>query len=582
MKKYLRYSLIVILLTGWTLQLFALSGDALIPSPTARQITVDGVFCLDKHTDINYQDSALVSVAHQLATDLYAQTGWSLIVKKEQSLGRNIQLSIDPHESFLPEAGQTYGVSAKSSKGVDERYLLQITPNKIRIVGATVEAVFRGCTTLRQLTGVALGQHSIELPTQIIQDAPRFAWRGLSLDVSRSFIEADEVKSVIDMMALYKFNVLHLHLTDNQGWRIEIKQYPKLTTVGGYVENKGRKGGYFTQEQYMDLVRYAAEKQITVVPELDLPGHTEAVFKSYPHFVNAAHLPFKFDMPGQAMVSLDPDDEAAMQMVEVALTEIAALTPGRFIHIGSDETFGMQDDKYAAFVKKSRAIVRRLGKEIVGWQEMARAEVATGDVLQHWISFSRKQILARQSENRKNDDKNSSASNIPKEVLEMLGATYQKAPNDLPQGIARGAKILLSPGAFAYLDCPYEEESTDILQRADRMRLGLSTYARQNLRDMYDWDPTTLYPAFDWRKDIAGVEATIFGETIETFLDMQFLLLPRLTGIAEKGWNADRSASWEDYRQCLANQAPLWELAGWNFFKSSLIDWTQPLPFVKH
>lgn len=362
-----------------------------------------------------------------------------------------------------------------------------------------------------------------------------------------------------------------------------------MVTVQGRPLWPSANESYLTQAQYTDIVRYAADRFITIVPELDLPGHSNDIFKAYPQAVNAAKLPFELNLPGQALACLDPDDEPTMQMVGTAIRQIAALTPGRFIHIGADETFGMQDDKYQKFVHRIRSLVHSLGKEVVGWQEMSRAEVAEGDIIQNWIAFSRKQIAAqaKRAEVAKHSKQSSS---IPQEVREYLGRTYKKAPQDIPTAISKGAKILLSPQAFCYLDCPYEEESIDPNQKDERDRLGLQQYTRQNLKDMYDWNPircvaapsdtltkgngnTSVAEGSDATKHIAGIEAAIWGESIHSFSDMQFLLLPRLTGVAEKAWGATNNTSWETYRQQLSFQSPLWRKLNWNFFKSSLVDW---------
>lgn len=546
----------------------------ILPSPTVVTVGQEtDTFTLSAKTILYYEDAHLAPLAHQLLADIHQQTGLNLSLKQETlKHQQGIVLEVNPMHQQLLAKGQTYGLSAHSSEQIDERYAIAVSARQIRLIGATDEALFRACTSLRQLMGVNKEATTFGIVSQLVQDAPKMAWRGLSLDVSRYFIKPDEVKQVIDMMALYKYNVLHLHLSDNQGWRLEIKQYPELARVGGFVENNDRQGGYYTQEQFSDLVRYAAARYITIVPELELPGHSKAIFQAYPQFRNIASLPFEFEVPGQALYSLDPTDEAAMAMVKSVLTEVAALTPGRFIHIGGDETFGMHEEPYKAFIHQARAIVHSLGKEVVGWQEMTRAEVSEGDVLQHWIRFSRKQIEA--NEHRKAASATTKQVNkLPAEVTKMLGATYQKAGTDIPTGVKQGAKILLSPGAFTYLDCPFEETSVDASQQAICSRLGMKHYAPQNLRDQYEWDATSLFPELNWKQDIAGVEATIFCETIESFHDVQLMLMPRLTGVAEQAWSTGRILPWDNYRRVISTHQGLWKAISWDYFKSSLIDW---------
>ena len=575
MKTRLSIFLCILYICTFTIQAKYKCG--IIPMPAMQQLESlqDSGFQMTPSTKIAYSNNVLKSTAQQLVRTLSYQTGQKLgEAQASQKVENGILLTVNPQDTLLLQGHITYGISPQSQQPIDERYAIRVDHKTVTVVGATVEGVARGCATLRQLIGC---NAKVVIPAQTIKDAPLYAWRGLSLDVARSFIEMEEVKTVMDIMALYKMNVLHLHLSDNQGWRIEIKAYPELATKGGFVPNKGRKGGFFTQQQYSELVKYAAERNITIVPELDLPGHSDAIFKTYPFLNNAAHLPFDFDFPGQAPVSLDSDDEEATKMVESIIREICQLTPGRFIHIGGDETFGMDDDKYVRFVKRIRAIVHQMGKEVVGWQEMARAEVGKGDILQHWIAFSKKQMAKKtdstDTQGKRSDNEHSIK--MSDEVKKMLGATYMKAPKDLPVGIANGAKILLSPSSFVYLDCPYEEKSIDTLQYADQKRLGLHAYTPQNLYDMYDWNPKTYHTNIDWQKDVAGIEAAIWGESIESFRDMQFLLLPRLTGVAEKAWSHAEHISWDSYKSRLSAQCKLWEHYGWNYFKSSLIDWEQ-------
>ena len=206
------------------------------------------------------------------------------------------------------------------------------------------------------------------------------------------------------MIALYKMNVLHMHLSDNQGWRIEIKKYPELAEIGGQLPNNGRKGGYYTQEEFKDLVNYAKERFITIIPEVDIPGHTAAIFAAYPDFKNAVKFKTNVNIPGQAFNALDVDDPKAMQFTEDVIAELAALAPGNYIHIGGDEAIG-----FVRFINKTREIVLKNGKKMVGWQETARADISEGDVIQHWIYLK-----------QKNEDSSKKKDNIPAEYKEIM------------------------------------------------------------------------------------------------------------------------------------------------------------------
>ena len=324
-----------------------------------------------------------------------------------------------------------------------------------------------------------------------------------------------------------------MHLSDNQGWRIEIKKYPELAEIGGQLPNNGRKGGYYTQEEFKDLVNYANERFITIIPEVDIPGHTAAVFAAYPDFKNAVKFKTKVNIPGQAFNALDVDDPKAMQFTEDVIAELAALAPGNYIHIGGDEAIGLPHDKFVRFINKTREIVLKNGKKMVGWQETARADISEGDVIQHWIYLK-----------QKSEDSSKKKDNIPaeyKEIMALFAEFMKEAPKDPGLGISKKAKVILSPSGYVYLDHKYLEPSADSTQNAEQERLGMA--------------------------------AAIWCETITNFRDLQFLLMPRLAGVAEKGWSKVENTHWDEYKVRLGAQAPLWEKADWNYFKSSLVDW---------
>jgi len=542
-----------------------LKNTSLIPAPVEFQGLSGSPFSLNEKTPITYSDPSLQHVAQQLSNEIKAQTGLNLSVESTASTkkSRSIFLELNTNIPAFNTLPQAIGLSAKDGNPADERYILTITSKGIQITSTSPEGIYRGISSLRQLVNSGHKEGAIINLTPLeIVDAPKIAWRGLSLDVSRNFSTVAEVKKVIDMLALYKMNVLHFHITDNQGWRIEIKKYPKLTEVGSEMPNGTRKGGYYTQEEYKDLVQYAADRFITIVPEIDMPGHTAAVFASYPELKNAVNLKnLKINIPGQALGALDPDDEKTMAFVEDVLTEIAALTPGSYLHIGGDETFGMPEEKFVEFINKARPMVHKLGKKMVGWQETSRAAVGKGDVLQHWIYLNTEGM---------SDENSDLASMLSPEIIKMLRETFAEAAHDVERGINKDVSFILSPSGFVYLDHRYKEPSVDPAQTAEQERLGMPGYPKRTVEEMFKWDPINFNPLIK-EQNIAGIEAAIWCETIESFSDLQFLILPRLFGVAEKGWSGN--TEWDDYRARLATQSPMWDKAGWNYFKSSLVDW---------
>jgi len=209
-------------------------------------------------------------------------------------------------------------------------------------VARTPAGLFYGVQTLRQLLPAAVEYSAafprpMRLPAARVVDAPRFAWRGAMLDVARHFIEAAEVKRFVDLMALYKLNRLHLHLSDDQGWRLEIRSRPNLTRHGGSTEVGGGPGGFYTQEQYADLVRYAQERFVTIVPEIDMPGHTNAALASYPELNCNGVAPALYTGTEVGFSALCVESEATYRWIDDVVREIAALTPGAYFHIGGEE-----------------------------------------------------------------------------------------------------------------------------------------------------------------------------------------------------------------------------------------------------
>lgn len=514
----------------------------IVPKPLNVE-TGDGSFTVDAATVVTVgRDASLRSVGELFAAMIEPVTGRAVKVKTAAD-GAKIDLAVDP------ELGE-------------EEYVLRVTPAGADVRGGSPKGVLYGLQSLRQL--VIEGEGTV--PAVTVKDKPYFGYRGAMLDVCRHFMPVEDVKAFIDILAMHKLNRFHFHLTDDQGWRIEIKKYPELAEIGGQLPNNGRKGGYYTQEEFKDLVNYAKERFITIIPEVDIPGHTAAIFAAYPDFKNAVKFKTNVNIPGQAFNALDVDDPKAMQFTEDVIAELAALAPGNYIHIGGDEAIGLPHDKFVRFINKTREIVLKNGKKMVGWQETARADISEGDVIQHWIYLK-----------QKNEDSSKKKDNIPaeyKEIMALFAEFMKEAPKDPGLGISKKAKVILSPSGYVYLDHKYLEPSADSTQNAEQERLGMAAYEKQTIQEMYDWDPMTFNPTVENpQKDVAGIEAAIWCETITNFRDLQFLLMPRLAGVAEKGWSKVENTHWDEYKVRLGAQAPLWEKADWNYFKSSLVDW---------
>jgi hexosaminidase len=341
------------------------------------------------------------------------------------------------------------------------------------------------------------------------------------LDVARHFFGPEDVKKYIDRLALYKMNVVHLHLSDDQGWRIEIKSWPNLTAHGGKTEVGGGEGGFFTQEEYSDIVKYASERYITVIPEIDMPGHTNAALSSYPELNIGGKATELYTGIQVGFSTLDTRSETTYKFVDDVVREIAALTPGQYFHIGGDESHVTKIDDYVYFINRVQDIVLSHGKKVIGWDEIANATLKPNTVVQYWA----------------------------------------RAANAV-KGISQGAKVLMSPSKYAYTDMKYDSTTVS----------GLNWAGYIEVDDAYNWDPSTIEPEIK-KENIIGVEAPLWTETVSEMNEAEYLIFPRLPGYAEIGWTPSEMRSWDEYRVRLAAHGRRMEYLGINFYRSPLVDW---------
>jgi hexosaminidase len=347
-------------------------------------------------------------------------------------------------------------------------------------------------------------------------------------------------------------NVLHLHLTDNEGWRLEIESWPRLTAVGAQGACADRPGGHYTQRELRELVAYARTRFVTIVPEIDLPGHAGAALTAYPDL-------------GRANLLHTSSDEVR-HFVRDVMREVAAESPAAFVHIGGDEAFGMDDAEHAGFVDEAVAIVHGLGKQAVGGQETCRADVGPDHVVQYWIDFA--------AELGATDDGSLTTTGIPPEVRQQLDDHFRVARGDLTRMAQKRCRVLLSPTTHLYLDRPHGDPSTRPDQEEQRGRLGLSFYPASSVQAMFEWRPFDAVPGVE-PSAIAGIEAAVWCETVETMDDLELLLLPRLAGVAEAAWSPARRAEWDAHRVRLGEHATIWRSAGWSWWHADSVAWRE-------
>lgn len=467
--------------------------------------------------------------------------------------GTRIGLAI---RSNTPDPTSTMGVHPDGGDPVNEGYTINVSDDGIQIEGETAEGTFRGATTLLQMA-----VYSPEIPHGTITDAPRFAWRGLSFDTVRCFHPVDTVKHVLDLLTLYKMNVFHFHLTDSEGWRFQVDEWPLLTDVSGQTARGDRPGGYYTTEEFADIVQYAADRFIRVIPEFDSPGHTASVINAYPELASA-----EIREMDPAMQYLHPHQDGVADLLRDVYTAMAEQTNADYIHIGGDEAIAMDQDLFHEYVQLAVSTAHETGKGVVGWQEAARGGVREGDLLQWWIPDE--MVASVQAAKEAGDGWGGWAPGDP--VGDAFLELFSMADQDVPLALDQGADVIISSAKWMYLDTRYPEESASPEQEDQRQRLGIpaGVYYNGTVEDSYHWNPETVNADLPLGR-IAGVEAAIWCESIEDESDLFFQLLPRLCGIAEKGWSDGRE--WDEYRERLAVQPLFWDAMGLTWFKSSAV-----------
>ena len=437
-----------------------------------------------------------------------------------------------------------------------EAYRLFVTPCRIDIVAGGAQGAFYAVQTLRQLLPAAAYEaddvRAVELPVVTIEDKPCLGYRGMMLDVGRHFFTVDEVKEALDIMALHKLNVFHWHLTDDQGWRIEIRKYPKLTEIGSvrsrtligrdpggtYDENckfdETPYGGYYTQDEIRDVVNYAAERFITVIPEIEFPGHAVGALASYP-WLGCTGEQY------EVRQTWDIDDrvfcigkETTFEFIEGVLEEVVGLFPSEYIHIGGDECPTVMWEKCphckarmkAERLKRPRRLqnyatarvekfLNAHGRRLIGWDEILEGEVTPTATIMSW-----------------------------------RGA----------EGGIKAAKMgnhaIMAPTTHCYLD---------YYQTRDTAGEPLAIGGYLPVEKVYSLDPYEMLTA-DEQRCILGVQANLWTEYIATWPHAEYMLLPRLSALAEVGWSLDRK-DYGDYLRRVRRLAKIYDACGYNYAK---------------
>lgn len=511
----------------------AVKGDyGVVPLPQEVTLTNGAPFVLSPSTKISYPEGndKMKRNARFLASYIQEITGYELATATGQP-GKGISLVIDQ--------------SIQNPEG----YQLSVSDNGIRIAGSTDAGVFYGIQTLRKSIPATAQGMNVELPAATINDYPRFAYRGMMLDVSRHFFPVDSVKTYLDILALHNQNTFHWHLSDDQGWRIEIKKYPELTQIGskrketvighnsGTYDGK-EYGGFYTQDQIRDVIDYAAERHITIIPEIDMPGHQLAALATYPE-LGCTGGPY--DVWGQWGVADDvicAGNEKSMQFLEDVLSEVIDLFPSEYIHVGGDEAGksawkkcpkcqalmkekGMKnvDELQSYMIHRAEEFLNSKDRKLIGWDEILEGGLAPEATVMSW---------------RGEDGGIKSA--------------------------RMGHDVVMTPGNYMYLD----------FYQADPKTQPYAIGGYTPIKRAYSYNPVPVDSlTAEESKHILGVQANTWTEYIKDEKHLEYMMFPRALAVAEIGWTPQEDRSWEDFKPRMNANIPVLQRMGINTFTLS-------------
>lgn len=484
-------------------QIYSVDHPAIIPRPRQLEWKA-GKFKIPKHSQVFYSSGAEASA--EWMQQLLKNTSASVEVKQSEHRG-DFNLRLDP--TLLKEIGK-------------EGYKLKIDSKGVLILAATDTGLFYGIQTLRQMFPAEIEKQKIhgkiKLQKVTIADSPEYEWRGSMLDIARSFFGVDYLKKHIDRMAMYKLNRLHLHLTDDQGWRIEIKGWPKLAEIGGKSAVKYGRSGFLSQKQYKELQEYAEARHIIIIPEVDMPGHIYAALMAYPElncegFSNlkpqmaAPPQMFQGYKVGWSRLCLEKPE--TYQFVSDVIEELSQITNGPWIHIGGDE---IDDPRYEEFVVKADSIVKHFGKTSIGWEEVTKAPVSSSLISQKWNGRTKSMVDVK--------------------IIESMCSNFY----------------------FDHANVPGQEHTNNWCKKN-----GVS------LKDAYNYKTDN--------PNIIGVEAPVWTELVTSNAAADNRLWPRSAAMAEAGWTPYEIRNFNDFTRRIGQHSERLENLKIDYYRSPEVQW---------
>ena len=512
--------------------------------------------------------------AHLTVKDGRFEFGNQLKAKVTPYQGDSIRMVF---ESFKKELQEATGIKVSSTQKeakariiLDlnpqlpaEAYKLNVSKKQVRIEASRPAGFYYALQTLKQLmprnvmAGVATSDHSQwSLPSVEIEDAPRFEWRGFMLDEGRHFFGKDEIKRVIDMMAIYKMNRFHWHLTEDQGWRLEIKKYPKLTETGAWRNSKvlaygdvkpdgERYGGFYTQKDIKEIVAYAKKKFIEIIPEIDIPGHSQAAVAAYPEFL-ACDPENKHEVWLQQGISTDVINVAnpkAMQFAKEVIDELTELFPFNYIHLGGDECPTNKWQKNDECKKLLSEIGSSNFRDLqIYFYKQLKDYIATKPADQQRQLIFWNEVLHGNTSILGNDIT----------IMAWIGANAAAK-----QAAKQGMNTILSPQIPYYINRKQSKLPTEPMSQGHGTETVEAVYNYQPLKDV----DAALQPYYK------GVQANFWTEWVTEPSVLEYLMLPRLAAVAEAGWTPQEKRNYEDFKERIRKDAELYDLKGWNYGK---------------
>lgn len=530
----LGWSLAGLLMTACSNQPTTVTNYEVVPMPLEINTTQQASFLLKSGVTVYYPagNEKMQRNAEFLASYVKAQTGIELQVQAGEGGKGGIVLQL--------------GLANDNP----EAYQLKVDASQVVISSSSEAGVFYGIQTLRKAVDVAEGSN-VELPAVEINDQPRFGYRGMMLDVGRHFFSMDEIKTYIDMMALHNINRFHWHLSEDQGWRIEIKKYPKLTEIGSMRKetvighNSGKYdgkpyGGFYTQEQAKEIVAYAAERYITVIPEIDLPGHMQAALAAYPE-LGCTGGPYEvWTQWGVSDNVLCAGNDQTIQFIKDVLAEIVEIFPSEYIHVGGDEcpkvkwstcpkcqarikALGLKSDNkhtkeerlQSYVIHEAEEFLNSKGRKMIGWDETLEGGLAPNATVMSWRG-------------------------------EAGGIEAAKQHHD----------VVMTPNTYLYFDY-YQSKDTE----TEPMAIG----GYLPIERVYSYEPMPKSLSPEEQKYIVGVQANLWTEYIPDFKQVQYMVLPRMAALSESQWCAPEKKNYEAFLQRVSRLVNIYAKNGWNY-----------------